>query len=91
MVLAEDADGLRYMTRALGEYYQAAGLTINIIKSEYMFVKNDGMTKLQRETEATRRVDRYKYFGIISKKKETAKRDLKKTNNNKLLATEMNF
>lgn len=69
IVVAEDADDLGYMVRKLQEYYQIAGLKINMTKSEYMSVANDNIEDLQLEQGNMRGVHTYKYLGVTFNKK----------------------
>lgn len=72
LVIAEDKEDLEYMVRKLNEAYSAAGLTININKSEYLQVENDAVSDLELEGQTIRCVAKRKYLRGTLKSKGTS-------------------
>lgn len=78
MVIAEDQDDLNYMIRKLQEEYEAAGLTINMEKSEYMIVGNEYHEDLVLDnTRRIKGVTTCKYLGIILNNQGSSKDEIK--------------
>ena len=67
-VIAEDQDDLSYMVKKLDKYYQQAGLTINMEKSEYIVVGNEAIENLQLDGKHIVGVSQCKYLGAIFNK-----------------------
>lgn len=75
VIMAQERDDIKFMTKKLISCYKSGGLNINFTKTEYLVVGGESRN-LNLENGVIRAVDHFKYLGSVLHQSGTCERDV---------------
>ncbi|XP_030768215.1 uncharacterized protein LOC115891796 [Sitophilus oryzae] len=81
VIVANDEEDIDYMLRKLKEEYAEWGLKMNMTKTEYLKMADDGQVDRSLELSNIKQCEEYKYLGTIISQEGTSNRDIQHRTN----------